>query len=109
MKNALWKLIESNKNMVTKLNQVESANMVLVHEFSKLNATVKSLVLAISGQKIPDMDDLFPIKKMENLEKIIRLSQSSEDFPLKLVISDLFLALLIHIISFLSRIFISST
>lgn len=85
IRKTLSNLLELTKNMATKLDQVQSSNTVLVHEFSKLSATHKSLVLAITGQKIPEMDDIFPIKSLRNMENIIRLSQSSEDFPLKLV------------------------
>lgn len=71
--------------MATKLAQVESSNAVLVHEFSKLSASQKSLVLAMTGQKMPDMDEVLPIESLADVENIIRLMQSSDDFPLKLV------------------------
>lgn len=85
IKKELLKLIETNKKLNEKLDRVEASNNVLVHEFSKLSANVKSLVVAFTGQKMSDMEALFPIQDTEYLEKIIRLSQSSDDFPLKLV------------------------
>lgn len=85
IKKELSKLIEINKTITVKLDRVEASNNVLVHEFSKLSATMKSVVSAITGQNVSDMDGIFPIKNTAGLENIIRLSQSSDDFPLKLV------------------------
>jgi len=78
--------------MNAKMVQNEASTNGMIKEFSKLSATMKSLVLAITGQKVPGMDGIFPIKNLEDLQTIELLMQSSEDFPLKLVILTFFLS-----------------